>query len=104
MNNPLGWYSRFLYEQLLKKHNFGFDGIFYCSESKAPEDKLTGCQKYSAEIMIDDKPEVALYLADNGIKVFLFDTRYNQNVTHNNILRVYNWNDIYEKIKDIERT
>ncbi len=54
-------------------------------------------------VLIDDKPEVVLHLADNGIKVFLFDTRYNQNVNHENIIRVYDWNDVYGKIAEIER-
>lgn len=103
MQNPLGWYSRYLYEHWLKKHNFRFDDIFYCSESKTREDKLTGCRKFSVDIMIDDRPDIALYLADNGVKVLLFDTRYNQNVSHENIVRVYNWNDIYKKISEIEK-
>ena len=51
--------------------------------------------------MIDDKPEVALHLAENGIKVLLFDTRYNQKIEHDNVVRVYNWIDIYEKIKEL---
>ena len=54
-------------------------------------------------VLIDDKPEVVLHLADNGIKVFLFDTRYNKNVNHENIIRVYDWNDVYGKIAEIER-
>lgn len=102
-HNPLGWYSRYLYEHWLKKHGFDFKDIFYCSESNAPEDKLKGCLKYSAELMIEDKPDVALHLADNGIKILLFDARYNQNVNHDNIIRVYDWNDVYEKIVKIER-
>lgn len=101
MKNPLGWYSRLLYEQWLKKYGFEFKDIFYCSESNAPADKLIGCRKYSVDLMIDDKPEVALRLADNDVKVLLFDTRYNQNVNHSNIIRVYDWNDVYEKIVEI---
>jgi len=103
MHNPLGWYSRFLYEQWLKKYCFSFKDIFYCSESNAPDDKLIGCSKYSVNIMIDDKPEVALHLANNGIKVLLYDTRYNQNVVNKNIIRVYDWNDIYVNIANIEK-
>ena len=101
MHNPLGWYSRYLYEHWLKKHDFDFKDIFYCSEGNAPEDKLKGCLKYSAVLMIEDKPEVALHLADNKITVLLFDTRYNQNVKHDNIIRVYDWNDVYEKITEM---
>lgn len=103
IHNPLGWYSRFLYEKWLKKHCFIFKDIFYCSESNAPVDKLNGCLKYSVDLMIDDKPDVALYLANNGIIVLLFDTRYNQNINHENIIRVYDWNDIYVKIAEIEK-
>lgn len=101
MHNPLGWYSRFLYEQWLKKHCFSFKDIFYCSESNAPDDKLNGCRKHSVDLMIEDKPDVALHLADNGIKVLLFDTRYNQNVNHDNIVRVCDWNGVYEKIAEM---
>lgn len=103
LHNLLGWYSRFMCEQWLKKHCFSFKDIFYCSESNAPGDKLIGCRKYSVDLMIDDKPDVVLHLADNGIKVLLFDTRYNQNVSHDNIVRVYDWDDVYEKISTIEK-
>ena len=38
--------------------------------------------------MIDDRPEVALYLAEHHIKVLLFDAPYNQNLEHENVRRV----------------
>lgn len=98
MKNPLGWYSRKLFENWLKRHKMSFKEIFYCSESNSPRDKLIGCRKYKIDYMIDDKPEVALHLADNGIKVLLFDTRYNKDVAHDNIIRVDNWEDVYKKI------
>ncbi len=98
----LGWYSRYLFEHWLKKFNFNFESIFYCSESTAPKDKLSGCNKYNVDLMVDDNPDVAHYLANKGIKVLLFDTRYNQNLYHDNIIRVYDWNDIYEKISKLE--
>lgn len=103
MHNLLGWYCRFLYEQWLKKHGFVFNGIHYCSENNSPEDKLEGCRKFDVDLMIDDKPDVALYLANNGIKILLFDTRYNQNINHENIIRVYDWDEIYIKINEIKR-
>ena len=84
------------------KNDFDFKDIFYCSESNTPEDKLKDCLKYSAVLMIEDKPEVALHLTDNNIKVLLFDARYNQDVNHDNIIRVYDWNDVYKKIVQIE--
>lgn len=101
MKNPLGWYSKHVFENWLKKHGFIFKEIHYCSESHSPEDKLEGCRKFHVDVMIDDKPDVALHLANNGIKVLLFDTSYNKNVKHDNIVRVYNWNDIYEIIQEM---
>lgn len=85
MKNPLGWYSRHVFEKWLKKYGFIFNGIYYCSENNSPKDKLEGCRKFDIDIMIDDKPEVAMYLAENDIKVFLVDAKYNQEVRHNNI-------------------
>lgn len=103
MKNPLGWYSRYLYQNWLRKWHLDFKDIFYCSENSAPEDKLCGCNNFSVDIMIDDKPDVAMHLAESGIMVLLFDTRYNQNVQHKNIVRVYDWDDIYNKIDIIAK-
>ena len=100
MKNLLGWYSRKLFEDWLKHYKMSFKEIYYCSESNSPRDKLIGCKKYKIDYMIDDKPEVALHLANNGIKVLLFDTRYNVGVEHNNIIRVADWEDIYNKLSN----
>lgn len=100
-NGPLGAVSRYIYKSWLKDHNFEFDGIFYCSESRGPADKLRGVRRFSADVMIDDRPDVAVYLAEKGVRVFLFDTRYNRKVSHRNITRVCDWKDIYRKISEI---
>ena len=60
---------------------------------------MAGCHRYGIEFMIDDKPDVALYLAEKGIRVLLFDTEYNQGIMHDNIVRVYSWEDIYAEIQ-----
>ena len=101
MNNPLGWYSRKLFENWVRRYQMSFEDIYYCSESSAPTDKLKGCKQFGVDLMIDDRPNVALYLAENGIKVLLFDARYNQNVEHKNIVRVDDWDDIYRRITTV---
>lgn len=98
MKNPLGWYSRHLFESWLKQHEMEFKEIFYCSESNSSVDRLNGCKQFNIDVMIDDRPNVALFLAENGIRVLLFDSRYNQNVEHMNIVRVADWEDIYQEI------
>ena len=95
MKNPLGSYSRFLYKAWLRKNAFHFDGICLCAENGAAEEKLAYCRACGVELMIDDRSDVALLLAENGIPVLLFDAPYNQNFEHPNVIRVYSWNDIY---------
>lgn len=46
--------------------------------------------------MIEDKGDTALYLAENGIRVLLFDAPYNQDISHKNIVRVFSWNEIFD--------
>lgn len=55
----------------------------------------------NVNVMIDDRPEIVLYLAERGIQVLMMDAPYNQFVQHKNITRVLDWNDIYHKITDM---
>lgn len=102
-NNPLGIYSRYIHKKWLKENKFDFDGIFYCSESHGGADKLKGIRHFSADVMIDDRPDISIYLAEKGIKVLLFDTRYNKNISHENITRVSDWKDVYRKISEMQK-
>lgn len=97
--NPLGLYSKKLYTDWIKKHGYSFDGTFYCTEKDSNGDKLRGCRKFEVDIMIDDNPKVSKYLADNGIKVLLFDAPYNKYLHHPNIKRVYSWDEIAKAIE-----
>ena len=40
--------------------------------------------------MIEDKTDVAMYLAENDVKVIMIDTPNNKGVRHNNIIKVHN--------------
>lgn len=101
-NNPIGTYYRHLFEKWLKKHELKFKSIEYCSEDNSPRDKLLGCKKLNVDVMIEDKPDVALYLAQNNVKVILFDAPYNQELKHDNIIRVYDWNQVYNEVSKIK--
>ena len=68
---------------------------------KATRRQIKGCKRYDIDVMIDDRPNVALFLAEAGIKVLLFDAGYNQEVEHENILRITNWIDIYQEISKL---
>lgn len=100
MNNPLGWYSKSIYKKWIRKHNLRFKEIYYCSEKTVCTDKLNGCRKFNVEIMIEDKPDVAVYLAEKGIQVLLFDAPYNRSISNTNIIRVYSWENIYNYLEN----
>lgn len=101
--NLIGEYSRHLFRHWIKNNNFNFEKVYFCSEKATEKSKYRACKKYSVDVMIDDSPEIALYIAQKGIKVLLFDTGYNKEVVHENITRVYSWEDITQKIERIEQ-
>lgn len=45
-------------------------------------------------LFIEDHPDHAMNLAENGIEVLLLDKPYNQNCLHNKIRRVKDWEEI----------
>lgn len=98
--NILGSLSRYMLENCNRKNGIIFDSIQYCSEEFSERDKLLACHKLNVDIMIEDKPEVALNLANNGIRVLLFDCPYNQEVYHDNITRVYSWKQIEKEVNE----
>lgn len=102
-NNVFGKHYRNYFENWLKKYNLNFKSIQYCSESDSPRDKLLACHKLDVDVMIEDKPEVALFLAQNNYNILLVDAPYNKDLTHQNITRVYNWKEIYEKIQKLKK-
>jgi len=57
------------------------------------------CKENNIELMIEDHKNYSLTCAENGIKVLLLDKPWNQNVEHENIIRVNNWNEIINKIE-----
>lgn len=83
-----------LYTDWIKKNNYNFDDTYFCTEKDSNGDKLRGCREYKVDIMIDDNPKVSKFLADNGVKVLLFDAPYNKGLEHENIRRVYGWEEI----------
>ncbi|MBI2671397.1 hypothetical protein HYX16_00515 [Candidatus Woesearchaeota archaeon] len=63
------------------------------NEVKGP-DKHELCVNLKCQIAIEDDPTPALKIAENNIKVLLFDQLWNKNINHENITRVKNWEEI----------
>lgn len=78
----------------LRKNNIEYDKIIF---TKTP--KVNEILENKIDIMIEDSPTTINELV-KVVKVLYYDTRYNRNIEHKNITRVYSWYDIYMKIND----
>ena len=103
-NTILGRLARKWFRQWLKKYHINFSSFHFCSEERSPQDKLLACKKLHVDAMIEDKPEVALHLASNGIKVIMIDAPYNQDTFHENIIHVADWHQVRSLLEQIGRT
>jgi len=74
----------------LKENNFDDIPLYMMSSHY----KVEKAKELGVEIFIEDSPKNAIELANSGITVFLINTNYNQNVEHENIIRVDNWYEI----------
>lgn len=84
-------------EKWLKNHNINYDKLIINSLQKEEE-----CLKNKVNIFIDDNMKNCINVYKKlQIPVFLFDGLYNTNDKYSNIERVYSWDEIYLKIKDI---
>lgn len=95
-----GKYMRKFATNYAVKNDIDFDSFEFCSEKYALRDKYIACQKLGVDIMIDDLPEVALYLAKKNILVALMDAPYNKKIKHKNIFRCYTFEDVKKLIND----
>ena len=97
--SPLGKSSQRWFKNWCSEYGFSFDSITFCSEKYGPEDKYAACVKHGVQVMIDDRPEIVLYLAERGIPVLMIDAPYNQSVSHGNVTRVCGWKEVYEVLE-----
>lgn len=87
--------------QWLKKRNIYYDNIIYCSEKESSAKKPIICRNENIDVMIDDKPENILALCDK-IKVICYPAIWNENLTDDRLIRVNNWYEIYDRIREME--
>lgn len=65
-------------------------------------DKISEIKRHHIRIVIEDHPKITVDMAEQGIKVYLFDYWFNRMTNHNNIIRISNkpngyWHNV-EKI------
>ncbi len=81
----------------LRKNKIEYDKIIFTKPPKVKE-----ILENKIDIMIEDSPTTINELV-KIVKVLYYDTRYNRDIEHENITRVYSWYDIYMKINVIKQ-
>lgn len=78
----------------LRKNEIPYDDLFVLGSHY----KVDTARELNCSIFIEDNYDNAIQLSSSGFKVILIDTNYNKGPLNENILRVYDWNEIYEII------
>lgn len=63
--------------------------------------KVDKARELNCNIFIEDNPDNAYQLANDGLTVILIDNNYNKNIEHENIVRVKNWIEIKDFISNL---
>jgi uncharacterized HAD superfamily protein len=84
-------------ERFLKRY-FGrmHFGISYSGDiySEQGDKKSALCRKLGIPVLLEDSARYSLECANEGVKVLLFDRPWNKEVSHENLFRVFGWNEV----------
>ena len=83
----------------ITKKSLKDNDIPYDSLNLQISDKLTFCKENKIDLCIEDSYETCRELTDNGIKSILMTTKMNADIDDKEIVRVNNWNEIYDVIE-----
>ena len=99
--NFLGYIFRKMLLKWLKKNGIYYDRIIYCSEKNSHNDKLNACVENEIDVMIDDKPENLMTIAEK-IKVICYPAVWNENLNDTRIIKAKDWREVYTIINDMQ--
>lgn len=83
----------------LKYHKIPHDQVLVLGTAN----KIRAAQELDCDIFIEDSYDNALQLSSAGFKVLLIDTNYNRLPLNDNIMRVYDWQEILDIIDIISK-
>jgi uncharacterized protein len=81
----------------LRKNGIPYDELFVLGSHY----KVEKAKELDSSIFIEDSYDNAMQLSRAGFKVLLIDTNYNRKSINENIIRVYNWTEIYRIIDEL---
>ena len=88
--------TEFVTKKWLSMYGFNPDLVLFTTDGK-----LNACKKNKIDLMIDDLPYNLLEVSSK-IKCICYNTPYNEDVHNDNIIRCYDWDDIYDKIQQLK--
>jgi len=92
-------------EAFLNSHLSGIDFETYFSGELYPAQgkrKAEICRELGIPILLEDSAKYALECADAGIKVILFNRRWNEGLQHANVTRVLGWDEVPKAVLSLE--
>ena len=84
-------------KEWLAKNEIKYDYIIF-----SKEDKSKNIIENNIDVMIEDSPNNVKSLS-KLTKIICMDWPYNKGIENDNIYRCYNWNEIYDKILEINK-
>ncbi|MBU3158811.1 hypothetical protein KPL37_03350 [Clostridium frigoris] len=81
----------------LKRNEILYDELFVLGSHY----KVDKARELDCNVFIEDNYDNAVQLSNAGFKVLLIDTNYNRKALNDNIVRVYNWKEIYYTINKL---
>ncbi len=79
----------------LEKNKISYDKLIL-TNAHDKQEKANECIKNNIDIMIEDSTSIATNISENGTRVLLMNTRFNQK--NQELERVSSWKEIYSKI------
>ncbi len=83
--------------KFLKEHEIIYDKLLV-----GKIEKKSSCIENHLDVLIEDDPQYINEMA-KFMSVIVFDTYYNKQCIGNHIMRVFNWKEVYNKIKLLEQ-
>jgi uncharacterized HAD superfamily protein len=86
--------------KFFKKNISNFNLKIYYSQDSFDKKKSTICKDLGISKIIEDSPVTSFDCAENNLEVLLLDRPWNQGIQHEKIIRVKDWREIWEVLKN----
>jgi len=81
----------------LRKNRISYDSLHVLGSHY----KVDKAKELKCSIFIEDSYDNAMQLSSAGFKVLLLDTNYNRKPLNEDVIRVYDWKEIFVKINEL---